>query len=362
MQAKEYASSQNLITLCRMTMVTATRRKSNAPLTWKALLVGGIIGSLSTVALMKHVEEIGFSRRLSEHIEDVVIEEGSEGEGHHEIDEVRKKLNSFWSYQARFFLFTRFCFVSLKMVLDSTVAFIILLLIVLTIAFETAKEHIEEAADRSMRPIIGSLFGEMTVLGFLSIFTFCVTKLGVFETISISLFGEEEELLETFEFVHYMLFFIMIFFVISVLIMVSGAEHMGEMWWTLNQATSDDRYMDKLDAIPVEPSATSWVAYLCSTLFPCSTRKTSQFRSDLRLFRSLRKEFILERSVDHPFHPNPNCVDDDFDFGRYLSLCLGHSLAHIVHLSHLTWGFFALLTLAFYGAMVVAENDLVVRH
>ena len=96
-----------------MTMVTATRRKSNAPLTWKALLVGGIIGSLSTVALMKHVEEIGFStRRLSEHIEDVVIEEGSEGEGHHEIDEVRKKLNSIWSYQTQFFLIycLLFCF------------------------------------------------------------------------------------------------------------------------------------------------------------------------------------------------------------------------------------------------------------
>jgi hypothetical protein len=89
------------------------------------------------------------------------------------------------------------------MTLGITVTVIVLLLIVLKIAFEKAKEHIEESADHNMKPIIGSLLGEMTVLGFLSNSTYCVTQLGFFEHISTSLFREEEELQETFEFVHY---------------------------------------------------------------------------------------------------------------------------------------------------------------
>ena len=77
---------------------------------------------------------------------------------------------------------------------------IIVLLIVLTIIFEIMKEFIVEIASKNLRPIIESLFGEMTVLGFLSIITFLVTKFGYIQTLSAKLFGEleDEALLETF--------------------------------------------------------------------------------------------------------------------------------------------------------------------
>ena len=246
-------------------------------------------------------------------------------------------------------------------VLDASVAGIVLLLIFLTIAFEFAKEHVEEAADRNMKPIISSLFGEMTVLGFLSIFTFLCTQLGFFETLSMKLFGEEEELLETFEFVHYMLFFIMVFFVISVLTLVYGAQDMEERWYTMNRSCLDSSYMERLDSIPDPNSNRSgWFSYLCQTLVPCITKchSTREWRSELRLFRSLRQEFILERSVEPPFDPNLNPVASDFDFGRYNSICLGHTLGHIVHLNILTWGFFAVLTVVFYASMMAVENEI----
>eukprot|EP00978_Attheya_sp_CCMP212_P029010 scaffold101679_cov64-Attheya_sp.AAC.1 len=84
---------------------------------------------------------------------------------------------------------------------QALVLMVVLVLILLTIAFERIKESIEESVDRSMLPIIESLFGEMTVLGFLSVFTLVVTKAGVFETISVHFFGEEEHqlVLELFE-------------------------------------------------------------------------------------------------------------------------------------------------------------------
>jgi len=89
-----------------------------------------------------------------------------------------------------------------------TVTFLVMVLILMTILFEKGKDAMIEAADRDTRPIIDSLFGEMTVLGFLSLFTFCLAQTGVFPQISVALFGkgEEGELLEIFEFVHYMLF------------------------------------------------------------------------------------------------------------------------------------------------------------
>ena len=118
-------------------------------------------------------------------------------------------------------------------VLDSSISTIVLLLIALTLIFEYAKESIEESADRNMGPIIQGLFGELTVLGFLSMVTFCVTKMGVFDTLGARLFGEgeEEELLEIFESVHFMLFFIMVFFVINVLVLMRGSKLQSGKWY-----------------------------------------------------------------------------------------------------------------------------------
>ena len=245
------------------------------------------------------------------------------------------------------------------MTMDSTVTLIVLLLIILTIGFETAKEHIEEAADHNKKPIIASLFGEMTVLGFLSIFTFCVTQLGYFEHLSMMLFGEEEELLETFEFVHYMLFFIMVFFVISVLTLVNGAEKTEKTWWKMNAACLDEDYMARLDAIGSEKTQKGRLAHLCQSIFPCQSAQ-QRFRDELTIFRGIRQEFILERSSEPFFEANPNPVANDFNFGRYLSICLGHILGHAVHLNVLAWAFFAVLTLAFFGIMVAISNSIAV--
>lgn len=251
--------------------------------------------------------------------------------------------------------------------MDSTVTFIVLVLIILTIAFETIKETIEEGADRNMRPIIASLFGEMTVLGFLSIFTFCVTKMGFFENLSVHLFGEQEEeaLLEIFEFVHYMLFLIMVFFVITVLALVAGAQNMEKKWWLMNRACHHEEYLAKLDELELSdgrPAPTSWLPYLFQTLIPCSVNDKLEYRADLRLFRGLRNEFILERSFEPPFSPHKtNRVENDFDYGRYLGIAHGHELAHVVHLGHTTWFFFALLTVFFYAVSMAVANRLTVR-
>ena len=63
----------------------------------------------------------------------------------------------------------------------SSIVCIVILLILITIAFEVSKEKIEDSVSKTNKPIIESLFGEMTILGFLSVLIFFLMKSGLFE-------------------------------------------------------------------------------------------------------------------------------------------------------------------------------------
>jgi len=240
--------------------------------------------------------------------------------------------------------------------MNITVTCIVLMLIFLTVVFEEGKEYIEEhVADRSTKPIIASLFGEMTVLGFLSAFSFCLVKLDVWEPLSERLFGEGEQLFETFELIHYMLFLVMVFFVVNVLTLVKGAEATEGMLWAVNNACTNEKYMKKLyETKTVTAIPSFWIAHLWSSFFPDRDR----FYSDLLVFDQLRQEFILERSVTPPFAPieAEKQVPLNFQFGRYLSSCLGHTLGHVVELHYWTWLFLALVTCFFMVLGTVINN------
>jgi hypothetical protein len=69
---------------------------------------------------------------------------------------------------------------------------IVLGLISVTIAFEYGKHSLEESVTEDMEPIIEKLFGEMTVLGFLSMVSFIMNAAGFFHFLSKQLFGSEE--------------------------------------------------------------------------------------------------------------------------------------------------------------------------
>jgi len=252
--------------------------------------------------------------------------------------------------------------------MSTAVMAIVLLLILLTIAFEWIKEKVEETADANMKPILESLFGEMTVLGFVSVFSFIVTKLGFFESLSIKVFGESEreELVEIFEAVHYSLFFVMVFFVLEVLLLVSDAMHAQGLWLEMNRACTDPEYMNTLyrkRSKEINSSFrlkfrrfSSYVSFL-----PHFQSKTDELMDELLLFSGLREEFILERSVEPPFDPanSINRAPDDFNFGRYLAICLGDCLAQFVEVELPVWFFFMASTVLFYGLVIAVGNDFV---
>lgn len=122
---------------------------------------------------------------------------------------------------------------------------IVLTLISLTILFEKTKHAVEHAAGRALRPIIKALFGELTVLGFLSAITFCLQRAHAFYFLSrlISDYDgesqeeddeveneEADEVFELVESIHFGMFGVMVIFLISVLIEVYDGLDAQKEW------------------------------------------------------------------------------------------------------------------------------------
>ena len=66
-------------------------------------------------------------------------------------------------------------------------------LITVTIIFEGAKDYMLESASKFTKPVVLGLFKELTVLGFLSLVTFIISKLDVLDELSKMIFGTGPE-------------------------------------------------------------------------------------------------------------------------------------------------------------------------
>ena len=241
----------------------------------------------------------------------------------------------------------------------TTVVSIVLVLILLTVLFEFSKEHLEESVNDDMDIILEKLFGELTVLGFLSIITFCVTQTGLIKIMSEKIYEDEEELLEFFEYVHYTIFFIMISFVFQVIVLLREASETEKQWLEMDKACRGHQTDWAPTADEIKATAEVDKTYWYTRFFPLLRNKEQETVKDRVLYQTLRNEFILDRGYDYPFEPAPQDkrVSDNFNFGRYLALAQTHGLMHVVEVQKYTWAWFAAGTLAYYClAVAVQEN------
>lgn len=232
------------------------------------------------------------------------------------------------------------------------------------------KEELEEHANRNLRPIVDKLFGELTVLGFLSMFTFVVTKAGYFAALSEIFFGDEEELLEIFEFVHFTIFFVMVFFVAQVLVLVSEAMATEQEWMQMDKMARDphlakewERRAEKyVDRTKIKDKRSFKLVRDLTRLLPFLRDRKEQRKEDLIMFKALRDEFLMERNHSPPFLPAPvnQRVSPDFNFGRYLCICMGTLLSQVVEVSIITWVMFALMTCVYYVYIIIVNESVFV--
>jgi hypothetical protein len=78
-------------------------------------------------------------------------------------------------------------------------------------------------------------------------------------------------------------------------------------------------------------------------------------------FYALREEFIKDRSPT-TFLPasEDRRLPADFNYGRYLGLCLGKILSRIVDVKHETWYFFVVSTVLFYAIEAWTKNTIII--
>ena len=63
-----------------------------------------------------------------------------------------------------------------------------------TLLFETLKNAAEREIPREMRPVLGQIFAEFTVLGFLGVATYFLTQMELLQAWSRLVYGDDERL------------------------------------------------------------------------------------------------------------------------------------------------------------------------
>ena len=233
----------------------------------------------------------------------------------------------------------------------ATAAFLSLtFLAVVTILFEKGKEKVVELASRSLRPIITSLFSELTVLGFLGLVTFLITKTSLLPTLSVELFCDgkacwhvcrheesphdcvnekKNKMQELFETIHMTLFLVMVLFICLGLINLKISTKAYKLW----------KHWDEL----------------CAENFQLVR---SQYRQ--RNPRSSKSQMVFS-SIRSVFIANPDKPKDalnaDFPFAKYLYEVLGKEVAEITEVPIASWIFLECVLVCWYIVIEVVEGN-----
>lgn len=104
------------------------------------------------------------------------------------------------------------------------------LIIFLTMVFEWLRKFLEDHLPQMMDHIVTTLFGELTVLGFIAVFLFFLLKSGFLNLLSEKLYHEDHHLVELFEEVHFDLFFVMLVFLAQTLLLVNSLMRSINKW------------------------------------------------------------------------------------------------------------------------------------
>ena len=235
---------------------------------------------------------------------------------------------------------------------------ILTILVIVSIVFEKLKEYALEETSRLVVPVVQSAFGELTVLGFITIIVFImdfkvhVDSSSLLELVVVNTLHRDmsEELEHLTELLHMSVFLVMIMFIIQIGIMVAVASGMGKKW------THFEYQRDRVDGVVNE--------YRQAKASGCRMRSRSKQLLEELEYHSLRQAFIHPRvgaAFDKCSAPRPAAnVKHDFDFSAYLSQGLSVTLCEMVELGLLGWLTLWVVTVFFWSFRYV--DGLIEHH
>jgi len=223
---------------------------------------------------------------------------------------------------------------SMPVVYVSTIVAILSFLIAVSVFFEIAKETIEEEVSPELKPMLTSLFGELTVLGFIGIVLFFTFKLQFIQDLNTSLYKEENAINEMSETVHMALFLVMIIFLGTDLILVRAGTYVEAGWRKQREDLFDVEKTNTSKLILRERrnNTTTWSKLVEGFSGHAEVEQAVFAYIRQRLFR--QKEEVGVRA-------------DTFDMAQYLAGVQGHVLAELVEIPTTTFGLIECLIIVF---------------
>jgi len=222
---------------------------------------------------------------------------------------------------------------------------ICVVLITVTIVFEVGKHHMEHNCPPLMQPILQAMFGELTVLGFIALYTYFMLKFGVLEWISLQIYHDPEHLIHLFEDIHFMLFFVMLVFLAEACILIIATLRAEEFFERTEQMLMGAPVLEK--ASPAEAAAAPAVSQMLATYKAARSNCCNRICICPRMLWGYREaeakeeltySLIRSRFVFPPrAEPGKTPLPTDFAFSTYLRHRMVHEVAHCLHVSPATW-------------------------
>lgn len=246
----------------------------------------------------------------------------------------------------------------------TSVLAIVTFLVALSIAFEKGKEKLNEAYGKThVKPVLESFFAEMTLLGFIGLVFFFISKFNALEPISIKLFGEEEDekLNEMFETVHMVLFMVMMIFLIQVIFQLRIAGALEEKWKTWENRALMTIHGDHVDERKVNDEEYQ-IYWRLRQRFIDPTRGVESEQQRASSVRKSRhgKEADVESGEEQKIASvhGVETLEQEFDFANYLNKMLGEDLSELVEVPIAAWIVLWVLFVLYWGLDLVFNGDL----
>ena len=224
-----------------------------------------------------------------------------------------------------------------------------------SVVFETVKEIIEHNSPDSMQPVVNKFFSELATLGFIGTIAFVLTTGfnghdSVMGHLSFWFTGDQELLIHEFEILHFLIFFVMVFFITSVLIILQIAVNQKLVWAQYEEhllrvvksvQSVEDRTLEIVRLLHIDPKKAALEGTVTAEYAKPKVVRQAEFMR-------FRHRFIQDADCQVTIPP-------DFAFAEYLTKKIAKVLAHVVEITVVDWSVLWFVFLLLFFLMVVAQ-------
>jgi hypothetical protein len=223
----------------------------------------------------------------------------------------------------------------------------IVVLIVLSMMFEAAREAMEDHAGPELLGLVHALFSELAVLGFIGFLTFITIRIGLGEVLAE--FLAMPQFVHVLEDLHVGLFTVMIIFIFFVVYLISDAKENYDIW-----AHAESAIKLEWRGGTVRPFQRHMVQYT-STAFPTLLSPRSLYVVQYDRLKARFLHFV--NMQENPRRPLPR-LDCRFDMAWYLHLHQHTVFANIVRVTAWDWLLIMCITMPLlYCAMQFSTSE-----